>query len=270
MKLLGGVAVICMFVTSAYAKVDVGDNVKLYKGNETTTVKVVRTKPVSDNKALLQVNGTDTEVDGLTFLVGYEEEGNGNVHYTVKWHGRDWWILSLEKGRHGLHIEYVQPGNLTKKQDLMYDETGSKAQKPGDLAAAYEKDVKGNRLAAITDFNRKNEEARIASEIVTNTQDLKHACGVDMPTKVDWQSINDETIKTLSISSFCGGPLEAMRHLCDKSNAGKKAIAKLKGLSCHFGTAMKLTVAGTSINWVFDKESPNASEYAEHELESHL
>jgi len=254
--------VLALFSSQAFAKLEVTDSVKVFKGQLGLNVQVVRTKPLESNKALVQIKGTDTHVDGLTFLADYSEKGNGDAYYVIQFRGRPWSVLRHTKSWGWRQIQYTQPGDMRKQSHVWYDETESQKANAKSLLSQYKKDLSSRKLASVTDFNRKQEQDEVVAEVQKTQLEVKEACDHDVKVSFDWTSIDDETFKELSIASLCSYPLGALRDMCSGDEKFKSRAAKVKSLNCQFNQEMKLKVEGNEIKWSFDKAASNIQDFA--------
>ncbi len=84
-------------------------------------------------------------------------------------------------------------------------------------------------------------------------------------------SFSDDDIKELSIASYCGEPIDTMARLCEDSPEAKRTItAAVKRFACTMGPAMKLDLAGTTLNWTTSRSARNMGDFARKYLEKKL
>jgi hypothetical protein len=114
--------------------------------------------------------------------------------------------------------------------------------------------------------DRQARQAHAEQELAEATQSANKACGTKIVTSVKWNSINDEALSTLSISSYCGEPLSAMTELCESKTAQSYFSSNVGKLICQFGPAMKLELASGTMTWTTEKDAANAGEYAKRAL----
>jgi len=144
---------------------------------------------------------------------------------------------------------------------VRYDEQKTKELKPDDVYRAFQKQQADGTLRALATFDRKAETARQDKQLALVGDEVAKACGARVVLKVVWTSITDDDVKDLSIASFCGEPLTAMREMCEQSDEAKKAIsAKVKTLACTMGKAAKLDLDGSTLSWTTSRDATNIGE----------
>jgi hypothetical protein len=155
---------------------------------------------------------------------------------------------------------------------VWYDEKGSKKIKAKDLLATHEQQKKAGTLAKLQDFDRPRHQKDAESELNETVEEVKAACGFAPSVTIDWTSVDDTQIKQLSLSSFCGNPLTAMRHVCESSKELRAALpGRVKAVQCSLGDKMRLRLddAGT-LTWTTNKDAANQVDFAKNYLLNEL
>jgi hypothetical protein len=238
---------------------------KVYSGPEGLTVTVVPLKPAGDRKVLVQVDGSGTEFDGKALPHAVDGDGE-RADYDTQIRGRDYRTLYRRNGQ--LHV------NLQGHRDSVavnWDEAKTKALDGNSLWQRYQQAQKDGSLAALQRFDRKREEKQQEKGIAEVTDGFRKACGSKASLTVAWSSVDDEMVKSLSLSSYCGAPLEAMRRLCESAAAKQAIVERVKSVSCKFGAQLALAMepSGT-LAWTTSKDGSNLEEFARDELERSL
>ena len=147
-----------------------------------------------------------------------------------------------------------------KSRGLRYDEQESKKVSSASLASGLLRDQA--KAAALAGFDRASEQRKQEEALARASDKVKAACGSSVTMSVNWSSIDDETLKTSHIASFCGAPLEGLASLCKDAPRAEHARQKIQKASCRFGPSLKLTVESGALSWQTSKEARNQGEFA--------
>jgi hypothetical protein len=256
--------------TSALAEAPVGAG-KAYAGSEGESVAVIplTTKgPKDEKQVLLHVQGTDSEFDGKALLHSVNEQSKG-VDYITQYKGESFYTLVVRDSYGSKKYELWVPGRR-KAISVSFDEKRTQALKAGDIYERYEKLQKDGTLTKLAAFNRKEREAGQQQSFTEALKSMNDACGTKVTGTIDWKSVSDEVIKSYSISSYCGGPLEALGRLCG-SPVGKRIIgSKVKTFTCQFGSELKLEVKEGAVSFITQQDAANQEDYAKQFFEKNL
>ena len=249
------------------AGTDVG-NGKVYVGPNGVIVTVVPSKAPGapgDHRVLVAVAGTGSPFDGKVLPHDVTDDGE-RTNYETTYRGRSWVTLAVRQQAMSLNV----PGHRDSV-GVRFDEKKTAALKPDPLYAAYAQQQADGTLKALMAFDRKAETAQRDKEMQESAGDVAKICGSQPAVKVDWASFSDDDIKELSISSYCGEPLETMRRMCDGSNEAKKTFAaKIKTFTCAMGKSMQLELAGTTLTWTTARSATNIGAFTRAYLEKNL
>ncbi len=242
----------------AAAPVEAG---KVYSGSEGEEVAVVPLTPRSDKKFLLRVKGTSSEFDNLVFP--YEQNdwstrSTEQFNYSTKWHGRKYTALHVRDTRYELYV----PGRQRPIR-LSYDEKKTAALKPEEVYAQHQKQMKDGTLTKLMAFDRKGEESGHDKEYAASLLEMNNACGTSVTARIDWSSIDEDQLKELSISSFCGTPLNVLKDLCGASAIAKQTVQeKVKRVSCRFGAGLEPKLEADHVIWTTNRDVSNQEKFA--------
>ena len=264
---IGTFVVLLLSAGVARAGTEVG-NGKVYVGPNGVTVTVVPSKASGapgDHKVLVAVVGTGSPFDGKVLPHDVTDDGE-RINYETSYHGRRWITLAVRQQAMSLNV----PGHRDSI-GVRYDEKKTAALKPDPLHAAYAQQQADGSLKALMAFDRKGEIAQRDKEMQESAGGMAKVCGSQPAVKVDWASFSDDDIKEISISSYCGEPLETMRRMCDGSNEAKKTFAdKIKTFSCAMGKSMQFDLSGTTLTWTTARSATNIGEFTRAYLEKNL
>ncbi|VXD03957.1 conserved exported hypothetical protein [Pseudomonas sp. 8Z] len=195
--------------------------------------------PSADGKqALVQVRGINHPLDEVVFLTDVQELGNEQRDYGIRLDGRDYNLINKRRAWRGESYQLNLPN--TQGFELSYDEDTSKALKPAELLALYEKQEKEGVQARLAAFDRKKRVADYSGRLQEIDSEASKACGTPLATQVEWSAITDEQLIGLSVPSFCGEVVNQMAYLCGNDDRYKAEAKTIKGVDCRFGEGLKL------------------------------
>lgn len=221
------------------------DFAKVYLGADGARLEVLMLKPAKDKKCVLRLTGTATDFDGRALPCDLDD--SNRTRYRITANGGPWEVASSSRAGSGSLTLYL-PGN--KELAVSYDEAASQKLKVDELMKAHQAQGKSGALAAFAQFDRAGEQARQQERWVALLADANKACGTALTGQVAWPSASDEVLRRLSVASYCGNALEAMRGLCKHKAARELFAAGLSTLSCAWGTEPKFELAGKHLNFV--------------------
>lgn len=273
MKLLAAsVLFACASLSSpARAAMELSKYPRAYKGGEGLLVKIVSVKG-EKKQALIEVTGVDTEIDGVVFL-GEEDDGGKSLKITL--HGKDYWPMRSQESWYGWkQISVFLPEHSTEAVHVHYDEGASKKIDADEMLKIHNKQMKDGTIKELAKWNRATREKNNEGYYAKEREVTEKRCDMKFTTQIDWKSVTDDHLKTISISGYCEAPLTAMRMLCERSQDNKKAAvkAKVKRVLCTLGeSGMKLTLGSDgTLTWKTAKDASNADEFAKSNLENQL
>lgn len=225
-------------------------------------VEVVLAPTADGKQALVRVSGINDPIDQVVFLSTREPQGSAREVYTTRIDGRSYGLLHKQSHtyRGGDHYVVYLPG----KRDgvaLAFSDDKSKAFKLADLQASYEHQLKQGTQEKLARFNRNKRLADAQAELAKMDLDASASCGTPVKTKVDWASIDDEKLQSLSIPSFCGVVASEIDSLCRNTPQFKPTAAGLGQVQCHFGPRLKIRVENQQVVFSTEKDAPNQEEF---------
>jgi hypothetical protein len=107
------------------------------------------------------------------------------------------------------------------------------------------------------------------AETVTFTN---QKCESNVAVKFDWSTPpTPEERGTYSAYGYCEAVLEAMRHVCERSQAGKDAIKqKIKSVTCGFGPQRSIALENGAIGYKINFKSSNDADFVFEYLQNNL
>jgi hypothetical protein len=242
---------------------------KVFVSGDGVTLAIVPLKPRTDNKVLVRVTGSGSVYDGKAILHERDDSDGRKVGYSTTYHGRTWVTITVPSSAEARAIPIYIPGR--RDVTVKYDERKSAELKGDDVYRTYQKQQADGTLKALAAFNRGEETAQHEKQLAETLDTFSKRCGYKLPVKINWASISDDDIKELSISSYCGEPIDTMARLCEDSPEAKRTIAAaIKNFACTMGPAMQLDLAGSTLNWTTSRSARNMGDFARKYLEKKL
>jgi hypothetical protein len=222
-------------------------------------VDVLLAPAVDGKQALLQVSGINHPLDGVVFLTEIAERGNDERDYTTSLDGGQYNLLLKRSAWGGESYQLYLPG--TEGFELSFDEKASKAAKPAELLALYEKQKQEGVQARLASFDREKRQQAYQASLQELDREASKDCGTPLRTEVEWSAIDDQKMKDLSVSSFCGEVVSQLASLCRNDAAFKAEASSLKAVECRFDKAMKLREKDGKILFSTEQEAPNQGDF---------
>jgi hypothetical protein len=112
------------------------------------------------------------------------------------------------------------------------------------------------------------QEAALAKEAAFTAK----KCATAVTATFDWSTPpKAEDRKVYSASGYCGPVLEAMRRVCEGSQAGKDAVKeKIKTVTCGFGGERTVALKDGAVRYSIDFKSSNDADYVFEYLQNNL
>lgn len=216
--------------------------------------------PSADGKqALVQVSGINHPLDEVVFLAEVSERDNEERDYSTTLDGSRYNLLLKRQGWGGESYQLYLPG--TEGLQLGFDEARSKAAKPAELLALYEQQKAKGVQEKLAHFDRAKHLQANQDALQEQDKAASEACGTPLQTRVEWDAIDDQKMKELSISGYCGEVVSQLAGLCQRDAAFKAEAASIKGVDCRFDKAMKLRERDGRILFMTEREAPNQGDF---------
>lgn len=225
-------------------------------------VEVVVAPSVDGKQALVRVSGINDPIDQVVFLSQLEQQGSGREVYSTRIDGRNYGLLHKSHHPYRGSEQYVV--YLPGKRDgvaLAFHEEKSKALKVADLQTSYERQQKQGIQDKLARFDRNKRLASAQADLAKADQDASAVCGAPVKTTVDWNSIDDEKLQTLSIGSYCGVVASQLESMCSSTPTFKAKAAGLGQVQCRFAPELKIRVEGQQVVFSTEKDAPNQDDF---------
>jgi hypothetical protein len=229
---------------------------KVYAGDPSLEVTVIQLK--EPDKYLIHVTGSRSTMDGL--VLPYTVDSTGH-NFSTTWRGSGYNLFCVESWHGNPIYKLYATDDLRVGHPVTYNEARSKLVKINELIALHEKQTKDGTIDRFGRFDRAGEQASHEKELTRIANAFNEDCHTKITATIAWSGIDDELIKSISISGYCDSPLVGMRRLCDSRAARAEIQARVKQYTCRFGKeqTLELDPKGTLVFTTF-KGGRNAEE----------
>lgn len=221
--------------------------------------------PTADDKgALIRFQGINSPLDGVVFLADKIKE-NKRLSFRTTLDGSPWTaVMSEDFQSWGGSYNRTQ-AYLPAMRDgipLGYDEKASKALDLASLSKTYQKQKAEGVQEKLARFDKNKMVSSTEARVKSADDAASSACGTPVKTTLNWNSINEEQMKRLSISGYCSTMAEAMRQMCVDDPAFKSKAAKHANITCQFGPRLNLSNQGGKTMFTTAESAPNQDEFS--------
>ncbi len=250
----------CCLTSMAAQALELARYPKVFSGPQ--GVELVLAPSADGKQALLRISGINHPIDQVVFLAQLQSQGRSREVYTLQLDGRSYALLHRQASAYSdaEHFVAYLPGQRDGVP-LAFQADKSKDFKAGELLTRYEQQRKQGLQDKLARFDRPKRQESYRAELAQMDKEASAACGTTVQTSVEWAAINDETMQTLSISSFCGEVAAQMERLCQNTPAFKTTAASLGQVQCLFGPQLKLRVENQRIVFTTEKDAPNQGDF---------
>lgn len=254
------VALACALLATGAAALELAPYPKVFSGPDGMEVALA---PSADGKqALMRISGVNHPVDKVVFLGTMQRWGGSTDAYVTTIDGRDSGMVQKQADRWGGSERYVAylPGRKGAL-DLSFDEKKSKALKPAELHASYDRQMQQGVQQKLARFDREKNLAYNREQLAQADKAASAACGAPVQTTVDWSAIPDQRLKDLSVHSFCGAPAAGLETMCRDDAAFKPKAAALGQITCQFGPEIKARMDNRRLVFTTAENAPNQDDF---------
>ena len=255
------VAAICAVATNCAFAIELAPYAKVFSGPQ--GVQVVLAPSVDGKEALMQINGVNHPVDKVVFLAKVQQWGGSTEAFVTTFDGRNSGMVQKKGDTYGRGDRYVAflPGRK-EELPLSFDDAKAKALKPSSLLAAYERQQQQGVQQKLARFDRPKREAADRERLAGIDAQAAAACGAPVKTTFDWNAIDDEKLKKLSVSGFCGTVASGLERMCrDDAKTFKPKAAALGQIECRFGPELKARIVDQKVVFTTEENAPNQDDF---------
>ncbi|WP_444998508.1 hypothetical protein [Aliikangiella sp. IMCC44359] len=248
-----------LVINKSLCALELSDHPKVYKGQEGVIVSVLPLKNEDKKQALIEVTGVDSFIDGKVWLYDLETQGQDKEAYMTMLDGRKSYRIRSNKGYWFKWTEVYIPGT-NDKLTVFYDEKLSKSIDAKAYLRRYHNDrVEQQKIAS---FDRQKNISKHNKKFAELLSKVKSSCNDEFKASINWESIDDATLKKYSIYSFCGIPLKSLDNLCKNSDKMKAIVNNtFTSFDCRFGDKIKLKREDKTLHWLTDMTTSNQREF---------
>lgn len=246
------------FLTFNASALDLAKYPKAFAADKGISVVVA---PSSDEKqALVQISGINHPLDEVVLLTDVNARSQDESDYATTLDGSAYVLIGQRQEWGGESYQLYLPNNRDPLY-LSFDEKASKAVKPAELLALYEKQHKDGVQDKLARFDREKRQQYYVERLQQMDAEASTSCGTTLKTDVDWQAMDEQLLKELSVSGYCGEVVNQMNNLCSSSPEFKEQAAKLNTVECGFGKEMKIREKGNRILFTTERDAANQGEF---------
>ncbi|ACY15830.1 hypothetical protein [Haliangium ochraceum] len=241
------------------------ERARVFDGGEGVRVEIVELK--EEGQALLRVTGTPSDIDGMVLPHSVEDNGR-RLNFITERHGRPLYTVIRNTNYNGstewtLYVGMSRFGG----RGLSFDEEATESFDAVALYRSYEEQRDSGAIAELQRFDRASEIADSEAEFEKTRAAAAEDCGADFSASIDWSTVDDERLKSLSIESFCSGGLDALRGMCSEAPV-REFASQIERYECRFGDEMALRVEGSTMHWTTSPDGKNQTQYARETLQA--
>ncbi len=224
------------------------------------SLRVTLVNETSGDHALLQITGTEQEIDGVVFRAYKRSRGENATAYQIQLDGRE--RAPVVKSQHWGSDRFTLYMPNGDEYRLYRDKEESESVDRAQLLSTFEEQKSQGVQDSLAAFDRAANEEVHRSRISGFDKAASEACGSGIETRVDWDSVSDELLMDISISGYCGVVVSEMERLCN-SNANFADMAReIDHVNCAFRDDLRLRRDGSTLNFRTEKSEPNQQEFA--------
>ncbi|TBV03254.1 hypothetical protein [Phytopseudomonas dryadis] len=223
-------------------------------------VSVILAPSSDERQALVQIRGINHALDEVVLLTEIRQRGQQEHDYSTTLDGSRYNLVTQRQAWGGESYQLYLPDSREPLY-LGFDEKASKAVKPAELLALYEKQKSDGVQDELARFDREKRQQYHVQRLQELDAQASASCGSKLTTEVDWKGLDETLLKELSISSFCGEVVTQMGNLCASSADFKQQTQTLNTVQCSFGKEMKVREQDGRIVFTTEREAPNQGDF---------
>lgn len=229
-------------------------NVKVYVGGEGMRVTVVRFMPPADTDALIEITGTESELDSI--VLDHQEVDD---HFETIVHGSAYWTMRATKTS-GVWNIWIGDG----ERKVTYSEEESAAADGEAVRKRHHEQTAAGVIEALQRFNREERVAEGNELFARELERVEQDCGFPVSGTIDWDTVDDESMLKYSIYGYCSHPAGGLRSVCERDVSYRDALrGRVKTIHCSFGDTVSLDIGdGGVLSWIVDGGESNLNNLA--------
>ncbi len=204
------------------------------KARDGLSVTVVPIVSSDNSNYLLQVRGGNSEVDGM--VLAAQTKGDGYRGYATTLHGEEFWLLAEQEDRRSTQLKrfITLPEDVRKKFPVSLSEPKSAAVNKKDVLKTHFAQRSDGTLEKLQGWNGEERKARNDAKLAKIAEDASKQCGKKINAVIDWSSVDDEKLKTLSIYGYCEEGVDIFERLCKRFPDMSSQLGEVTELTCSF------------------------------------
>lgn len=253
-----------LFVSFGASALELAKYPQVFTGPQGVEVALAPTR--DGQEALMRVSGVNHPIDAVVLLGQREPRGNGSESFVTTLDGRPYALVQKQRSAYGGEQTVAYLPGQREAVPLSYDETKSKALQPAALLATYERQNREGVQNTLARFDKEKSMAQTRAELQRKDETASESCGSQVRTTVDWASVSEQQLKTLSIGGYCGEVASQLAALCSSTPAFKPKVADLGQITCRFGPELKLRVDNRQLVFTTQEDAPNQGDFVQQVL----
>jgi hypothetical protein len=206
-------------------------NVKVYVGGDGMRVSVVRFMPPNENEALIEITGTESEIDSIVLAHQLVDR-----HFETKVHGREYWTM---RGTDEDGVWDIWVGE--REREVVYDEAASATADGEAVRKRHHEQAAAGVIEAIERFNREERIAEGDALFASELARIPKECDFSIPGAIAWDTVDEAMMLKYSVYGYCSHPISALRVICERDPSFRDVLReRVKKFHCQFGDEVNL------------------------------
>ena len=242
---------------------DTTRNAKVFTNGEDLEIAVLPVKIDNKSDYLVQVRGTESEINGLVFPAIAKKNGD-TKGYQIMLHGEAFWPIreNLRDANRPTRSATL-PEDYRKNYRVYPDDEKAKSLDKDAMVSTFVSQMKDGTLPKVQAWNRAERQTLAETELAKTAEGATEACGQTITSKVDWNSVTDQHMKDLSISAHCEEGVEVFEKLCKRFPDMNTRLGGPQTVTCSFAEADKdKGLSGSGGKYTWGMVESNASQKA--------
>jgi hypothetical protein len=223
------------------------------EGPEGLAFELVQSKAT----ALVRVTGLEGELEGIVFACRLDGDLSDRF-YETPIDGRPWRLLVRRQGQWTTYV----PGAPGVKLRAVPGEVDAEA-----LLDAHRRQVKEGRLAAIARFDEEGARAEANQQLSDTLSDVREACGIELPTEVEWATLGREQMMKYSIPGHCDVVEGALERACRTPEIRAAMGRTIERYRCRFGPQSDLSLQEGTLTYTVQFDASNRAAWVREQMD---
>lgn len=225
------------------------DKGTVYSAPGGESVSVVPLLPLEERKYLLHFQVPGDDHDGKVLLHTATQDG---TEYWARWRGRDMRLFQERKSFGRKTGDFMISRVL--QDDVIHvkpDAERTRALDSEDVQELYLRQFADGTLSKGEAFDKAFWSRDHDRQLAEALKALNTSCGSTVTAAITWDAIPQKLLDDgEAIGSYCAGPLEALKSLCDESEEARRTVqAKVRRVDCRAGERFAGRLEADTVVW---------------------